>query len=111
MSKLWQYLCIGMMLISTVSVLAQEVTEPDDAPLRLDNYTADESSLLLQLEILGLIPSGAQGLFNQSNLNFGGDDAQFSNFALDNDASNLVMGAVLNFVPQSDELEFCGLAA
>lgn len=110
MFRFWRFIAIFCLLFTTMPLMAQDVTEADNAPLSLVNYANDNASLILELETLGIIPTGAEELFQQERLFFSGANARFSNFAIENTASNLVTGITLNFAPQSDELEFCGIA-
>jgi len=103
-------LLITIIFIGAIPLMAQDVAEAEDEAIILENYAGDNNSLLLELETLGLIPSGAEESFQQSRLVFAGEGAQFSNFAVDSSANNLLMAATLDFEAQSDELEFCGIA-
>ncbi|MEO1286620.1 MAG: hypothetical protein AAFV93_02540 [Chloroflexota bacterium] len=97
-----------LMLICMIATVAS--AQETDEPVSIDNYTADVPTLLDELESKGIIPSGAEEAFVQGDSVFGGTDPQFSTFALNNDASNVVMGITLTFTPNSDELEFCAIA-
>lgn len=94
-----------ILIMSSVSLtLAQE----SDTPF-LENYASTPSEILDELEDLGIVPSGAEEALAQTGLRFSGAEAQFSNFPNDTDATNIVMGATLNFSPQADDLEFCAI--
>ena len=111
--KPYHLLLTILLLMSASLSLAQEDMGEDEAgePIILQNYAANATILFDELETQGLIPSGAIESVAQNSLTFTGDDAQFSTFALENESRNVVVGAVLNFAPLSDELEFCGIAS
>lgn len=111
MRKLWKTLLIIIVMINTMPLIAQDVIEEEDAPLSLVNYANNNASLMFELETLGIIPAGSEELFQQQGLFFSGENARFSNFAIENTASNLVTGITINLTSQSDELEFCGIAS
>lgn len=110
MSKLWKSILTILILMNTMPLMAQDVTEANEVVI-LGNYASDNNdTLMLELETSGIIPTGAEEIFQQDILFFSGSDARFSNFGIESRASNLVAGMTINFVPQSDELEFCGIA-
>lgn len=100
---------LALMMLSVIASLAS-AQERDLSPIPIENYDADLPILLDTLEAQGIIPSGAEEAFVQGNSVFGGDGSQFSTFALENDASNVLMGMTFTFSPVADTLEFCGIA-
>ncbi len=98
---------ILVMVLWASSVMAQDDANSDT--LIIDNYDANRTLLLDTLEANGIIPSGGVEAFTQGRSTFAGDSAQFSTFAIDNEANNVIMGITLNFAPQAESLEFCGL--
>jgi hypothetical protein len=107
--------CISLMivlLLLNVAVFAQEdETSLPDAWMSLSSVGQEATIVLTELEDDGLIPSGATALFSQSRLSYAGEGVQFSNFGIGTEAMNLLYSATLDFQPQSENLEFCGIAA
>lgn len=108
-----RYLLIIILALMTVPLAVAQENADDDSPqetISLQNYAANPLILLDELEIEGLMPSGALETVTQNGLTFTGEDARFSTFSLENENRNVIIGATLNFNPVSDELEFCGIA-
>src|SRR5215203_2598835 len=99
-------------LLCNLAVFAQEdETSLPEEWLNLSSAGQDGTVVLSELENEGLIPSGATPAFSQSQLSYAGEGVQFSNFGIGTEAKNILYSATLDFHPQSDDLEFCGIAA
>jgi hypothetical protein len=102
---------IIVVLLSNLAVFAQEdETSLPEEWLNLSSAGQEGLVVLSELESEGLIPSGAAPAFSQNQLSYAGEGVQFSNFGIGTEAKNLLYSASIAFNPQSDELEFCGIA-
>lgn len=108
MSIFYRLGIILSLLILVPTIMAQEDSNADNTVI-IEAYDADLNTLLPSLELNGIIPSGGVEAFTQGRSTFAGDNAQFSTFAIDNTSQNVIMGLAINFIPQADTLEFCGL--
>lgn len=106
MQQLVKLIIITILLSSASSILAQIA---ENEAIILENYASTPDLIMDELEDLGLIPSGVEVAFNQNGLAFSGAEAQFSNFPDETGATNIVMGATLNFLAQAEDLEFCAI--
>lgn len=103
------FIIIGVLLIMPATIFAQDDDSPFE-PVTIENYDSTGEIILTELEDKALIPIGSSAIFTQAGLSFSGEDAEFSNFGVDEETSDFVMGITLNFAPQSDALEYCGMA-
>lgn len=99
---------VMMIIVSSATVSFAQETDADSIII-LETYASTPNEILDELENLGIVPSGAEEALSQTGLSFSGAEAQFSNFPNEADASNIVMGARLNFSPQAESLEFCAM--
>lgn len=106
MKQVLKTVIVSIILCTTAIISAQET---NDEGIILENYLSTPDAILDELEDFGIVPSGAELVFAQNGLAFSGAEAQFSNFPNESDATNVVMGATLNFSPLADELEFCAI--
>ncbi|MEM9953311.1 MAG: SH3 domain-containing protein [Chloroflexota bacterium] len=100
---------VAIILMMGSSVFAQDDERAMvDAPENID-VTGDASDILRQFEISGLIPSGAEMVVDEAFISLTTAGANFSTYATDIEAENFVMGATINFDPQADVIEACGI--
>jgi hypothetical protein len=101
-----------VLLLLNAAVFAQEdETDLPDSWLNLTSAGQEAPVVLNEMETEGLIPSGAAPAFSQTRLSYAGEGVQFSNFGIGTEAMNLLYSATIDFHPQSEDLEFCGIAA